>query len=292
VKRLRTARRARTPMRGGAVREGLVRSNMNRFLMLLPVTLVACGPSVTTLVAEKRWDESVCAVSNQREAELAIPAIVEASHARFVVHEIGRADLITPLDDATLGDFFTRYAVYVVDTRADPTSTTTQTITGSIAYGKKVSAVEDFTSFTAEKMPEGHSEKQSQMTMAAPSKVLFAVLSGGLSLLVDDRPMTQVVDVWVPPTPEQIEAKAPRASKIAASFALTRSSMAHYVVPRSEPASVQIVVDAKSDKTCTGRAMYHARMDTLKIDEWKNVSDVKWTSIHTSADGNVVNVDR
>lgn len=264
---------------------------MKKLLTLLPLSLVACGPSVTTLVAERRWDESVCAVGNQREAELAIPAIVDASHARFVVHEIGRSEL-GPIDDATLGDFFTRYAVYAVDTRVDPTSTTTQTITGSIEDGTKVRATEDFTAFTAEKMPDGHVEKQTVMSDAAPSKAFFAVLSVGLSLLVDDRPMTKLVDVWVPPTQEQIEAKAPRASKLATAFALPRATMPHYVVARSEPASVRVVVDTKSSGPCSAQATYRARLDTLKVDEWKYARDMKWVTLHASADGSVVNVDR
>ena len=129
------------------------------------------------------------------------------------------------------------------------------------------------------------------MTTAAPSKVLFALLSAGLSLIVDDRPMTQVVDVWVPPSPREIEASAPRASKLAVAFALAHATMPHYVIARSDRASVQVVVDVKNDASCSASARYHARLDTLKLDEWKNVHDTTWVSLHTSGQ-HVVNVER
>ena len=263
---------------------------MKRILGLLSLSLFACGPSVTTLVAERRWDESVCAVSNEREAQLAIPTIVEASRARFVVHEITRSEL-GAIDDATLGDFFTRYVVYAIDTRVDPTSTTTQTITGSIEGVRTMRTTDDFAAFTAEKIPEGHSEKQSVLTDAAASKAFFAVLSVGLSLLVDDRPMTKVVDVWVPPSSTEIEASAPRATKLAVAFALAHATAPHYIVPRSDPASVEIVVGVKNDASCSATATYHARVDTLKLDDWKNVRDTKWVSLHTSGE-HVVTIER
>ena len=263
---------------------------MKHVLMLLPLCVLACGPSVTTLVAEKRWDESVCAIGNEREAELAIPAIVEATHARFVVHEIVRSDLGS-IDDATIGDFFTRYAVYAVDTRVDPTSTTSQTITASIEDGKKVHTATDFSVYMGETIPEPHLEKQTVLTDAAASKAFLAFISVGLSLIVDDRPMTKLVDVWVPPTLEQIEKSAPRASKLAPSFAVVYAAAPHFVVSRSEQASVRIVVDANAGTSCSAQGTYHARLDTLKIDEWKYVQDTKWVGLHTTGN-HVVNVER
>ena len=263
---------------------------MKRILILLPLSLFACGPSVTTLVAQHRWNESVCAVSDEHEAELAIPAIVDASKARLVVHEIKREDAL-PVDDATLGDFLSRYAVYAVDTRIDAASGTSATIQGSIEGAKQVVTASDFAVFTGEKIPDGHMEKQSVLTSAAPSKAFFAFLTVGLSLLVDDRPMTQTVDVMVPPSPSEIEASAPRASKLAAAFGFVHAGAPHFVVARSDSASVRVDVDVKNDDSCTARASYEERLDTVKLETWTNLRDLKWVSLHTTGD-HVVDVDR
>lgn len=264
---------------------------MKRILTLLSLSLFACGPSVTTLVAQHRFDESVCAVSDEREAALAIPAIVDASHARYTVREITRADL-GPVDEATVGDFLSRYAVYAVDTRADPTSTTTQAVEGSIDGAKPVQTASDFVAFTAEKIPDGHTEKRTVLTDAAASKAFFAVLSVGLSLLVDDRPMTQVIDVAVPPSPDEIQASAPRAYKLAAAFALVDATAPHFVVPRSEPAWVRVAVVVDKDASCSARATYRGPVDPAKLGAWTNLRGGAWVSLHTTGGDHPVDVDR
>jgi len=95
----------------------------------------------------------------------------------------------------------------------------------------------------------------------------------------------------VPPSPSEIEASAPRASKLALAFGFVHATAPHFVVARSDSPSVQIVVDAKNDNSCTARATYEARLDTLKLEKWTDVRAVKWVSLHTTGD-HVVDVDR
>jgi hypothetical protein len=66
--------------------------------------------------------------------------------------------------------------------------------------------------------------------------------------------------------------------------------MPHYVVPRSEPASVRVVVSAGTG-TCSAQATYRAKLDPATLDDWKYARDMKWSSLHASG-GHIVNVER
>ena len=178
---------------------------------------LACGPSVSTLLAQNRWSEAVCAVRDPRDVERAVPAVISATAARVQAHEIARADVPTVTDDAA-GDLFTRYRLAVV------TAHYAQPSEGSLSVVPSGGRPLDdrLESLTGERVAPGHDEMRpvwsprfadSNRPDDVAVSVILAVVTGGISL-VPGLLHTEQRSVYIPPSEHELMAVAPRATTL------------------------------------------------------------------------------
>ncbi len=217
---------------------------------------VACGPSVTTLVARGDINAAVCAAERHSPDErIAGIAFVKAHALRFHVHEVTAKEL--GLDgDARAQKFFEKYMILTLDTRFDDAEN--GKLDASLDNATSIGAVDDFVRYTNEKLPPSHTEQQTTLTNDAASIWGLALITAGVSLLFDDRKTFHTEKVDVPPSGEEIGKAAPNATVIWNALHRTypKLSPAPYLLERAPQASVSIHVSIATPEGCSASLGY------------------------------------
>jgi hypothetical protein len=238
----------------------------------------ACGPSVTTLVAQHRWDESLHATRSAADARAVVPAIVAAHAARVHAHVITADEVGLQGTDA--GDLFAQNSVLAVDTRFDGGEGTVRIMQAGGApslYG-----LQSVAATTHETIPTSHEEQRTTLTPDAVNVWGLAVLTLGLSLPFDNRKTTRTDTVSVPPTEAEVRKAAPKAIAIWARLSAGFPNQATFILPHTNQTALLVVVELSTEHD---RALiqYEVPVDLLR-DDWVALASTRWTHMEVDVE--------
>ncbi len=176
----------------------------------------ACGPSVATLAREKRYQELVCAPSNEKELAAAGEALVGAVDVRYHVVEVTRANIEkpTPAFDAILAKkrFF---GVALELHQTDLATTISPTVTGADGSPLVAARPELIAAAVGETLPADKVTTSPSVSVDT-NQATWSLLTLGASRLFSNKPAVTVGTTTsvTKATGADVEREAPRTFEV------------------------------------------------------------------------------